>query len=126
MTDYGVAVLADGKQHHPTGFVGAGGRRCGFFGAAIAETVTLGVHEKFGISVAVVGIAMVLFIILLVAESYIERIVGIGGVAFGARFAAFTVGVIDDINPASVARAFGYDASVARVPGLRLGATGFN
>jgi hypothetical protein len=127
VTDYGVAVLADGKQRVPIGFDFDAGRRCCFLGAAVAEAVTLDVHEKFGISIAIMGMAVVLPMIFFVAESYIEGIIGIRGMAFGTGFATFAFGVVDDIRPAWRAGAFRFHASVvARGADLRLGATGCN
>ena len=87
-------------------------------GAAVAEAVAIAIHKVFGVAVAVVGIAAILFIILFVAKDFIEGIFGIGCVALGAGFAAFASGVVDQFN--GVVGLF----RVVKEPALRLGAIG--
>jgi hypothetical protein len=93
-----------------------------FFSAAVAEAVAIEVHEMAVMAVAVVGMAEILFMICYIEENFIEGIVGIGGVAFGAGVVALASGVMDDFK--WVVGFFGL--RVARGGGLQLGAIGCN
>jgi len=111
VTRFGVTDYRVARQRDPT-VIGVG--------AAIAGAVAIAVHEVFGVSVAVVGVAAVLFVKFFIAEDFIQGVFRIGGVAFGAGFAAIAFGVVDDFD--GVVGWFGVVWGFA----VRLGAIGCN
>lgn len=106
--DYGVA-----RQRDPT---------CIDVGAAIAVAIAGDVDEESLFAAAVTRIFAVFAVIAAVANGVVQRIIGIGGVAFGTGFITIAIGEMEDVPAVSVWFGFAFVGS----HGLRLGAIGCN